>query len=273
MLFADRVSLLEHRLARLPSLLVALSGGVDSAVLLGVAARALPGRVVAATTCSSAVPAEEVAAAAAVAARLHVPHHVVETREMDDPSYRANRGDRCYFCRREMYGELHRLAATERIAFLADGLQADDAADDRPGLRAAREREVLHPLREAGLRKAEVRRLARALGLPQYDKPAQPCLASRLPVGVAVTGARLRRVAAAERAVRALGFREVRVRCEDRHGRIEIGRPELVRARRRRLELERAVREAGFRTAALDPHGYRVGGAGVRSGASPLEEG
>ncbi len=173
-LFARRVDLLSRRLARMPSLLVALSGGVDSAALLGLASKALPGRVRAATTRSPAVPAEEIEAAAATAARLGVPHHVVDTHEMNDPLYRANAGDRCYFCRREMYGALWTLAAEMNLTHLADGLQRDDLVDDRPGVRAAREQEVLHPLRDAGLGKADVRRLARGLGLPLHGKAAQP---------------------------------------------------------------------------------------------------
>jgi uncharacterized protein len=208
------------------------------------------------------VPDEEMAAAAAAAARLGVPHRVVESAELQDPSYRANRGDRCYFCRQEMYGVLGRVAEAEGLARVADGLLADDLDADRPGVRAAREHEVLHPLREAAFGKTDARRLARACGLRLHDKPAQPCLASRLPIGVEVTVGRLRRVHHAESAVRALGFSEVRVRCEDRHGRIEIGRLELAGARRLRSELERVVREAGFLTAALDDAGYRMGGAG-----------
>ena len=260
-LFADRIVALERDLARLPSLLVALSGGVDSAALLGVAARALPGRVHAATTHSAAVPDEEIAAAADVATRLGLPHHVVETGELSDEGYLKNGGARCYFCRREMYSVLFALAAREGLAHVADGLQADDRDDDRPGLRAAAERGVLHPLRDAGFEKAEVRRLARAFGLPVHDKPAQPCLASRLPTGVVVTPERLERVHRAESALRALGFREVRVRCEVRHGRIEIGAAELERAGRDRARVESAVLAAGFDTARLDPRGYRTGGA------------
>jgi uncharacterized protein len=263
-ILARKVALLEGRLSRLPSLLVALSGGVDSAALLAAAARALPGRVAAGTTASPAVPGEEVAEAKAVAARLSVPHHVVATREIDDPRYRANAGDRCYFCRREMYGALRELAAREGLAHLADGLQADDALADRPGVRAAGEAGVLHPLRDAGIGKADVRRLARAFGLPVWDKPAQPCLASRLPAGVSVTVERLARVHRAETAVKALGFREVRVRCEQAHGRVEVGVRELVRARARMGDIEAAVVAAGFATAALDPSGYVPGGASRR---------
>jgi len=260
-ILASRVALLEARLSRLPSLLVALSGGVDSAVLLGTAAGALPGRVLAATTASPAVPPEEIAEAKALAARFRVPHHVVETHEMGDARYRANAGDRCYFCRREMYGALLALARQEGIAHVGDGLQADDSVLERPGVRAAAEAGILHPLREAGLGKSDIRRLARGFGLALFDKPAQPCLSSRLPVGVEVTVERLARVHRAEKALRALGFRELRVRCEDAGGRIEIGAAELERGRALRAEIEKAVVAAGFSSAWLDPGGYAPGRA------------
>jgi len=256
MLFADRAARLERDLARLPSLLVALSGGVDSAALLAAAARALPGRVRAATTRSPAVPDEEVQAGASIASGLGVPHDVVETDELEDPDYRANAGDRCYFCRRTMYGALWGVAEAHGLAHVADGLHAGDVVADRPGVRAARERAVLHPLRDAGFEKADVRRLARGWGLMVHDKPAQPCLASRLPAGMEVTAERLARVHRAETALRALGFSVVRVRCEDRHGRVEVGAAELERARGMRARLEAAVRAAGFGSAALDPAPY-----------------
>jgi len=267
-LFAERVARLERHLARLPGLVVALSGGVDSGALLGAAARAVRGPLVAVTARSPAVPDAEVALAARVARRLGVPHVVARTAELSDPAYRANAGDRCYFCRREMYGVFLGVAAARGIAAVADGLQADDDADGRAGVRAAGEAGILHPLRECGLGKADARRLARAWGLPVHDRPAEPCLASRLPVGVAVTVDRLRRVRRAEEAVRALGFREVRVRCEDRHARIEVGAAELARASGRSEELVAAALRAGFESAALDPQGYRSGGAGgLREGA------
>lgn len=260
MLFARRVALLEDQMRGIPSLLVALSGGVDSAVLLGVAARVLPpGRVTAATTASAAVPREEIDDAADVAARVGVAHRVVPTNELDDPDYRANAGNRCYFCRREMYGVLLDHAARHGFAEVADGLQADDPVADRPGVRAARERGILHPLREAGFRKPEIRRLARALGLPLHAKPAQPCLASRVPVGLGVTAERLARIERAERSVRALGFRLLRVRCEDRHGRVEIGRAELGSALARADEISAAVVAAGFDTAHVDRRAYGAG--------------
>ncbi len=256
-MLAERYRVLEERLREFGSVLVALSGGVDSAVLLAAAARVLPRGVRAVTAQSAAVPEEEVADAREVARALGVPHDVVATAELFDPAYRANRGDRCYHCRREMYGVLDALATRGGGVRIIDGLNADDAVVDRPGVRAASEFRVLHPLREAGLGKATVRRLARGFGLAVHDKPAQPCLASRLPVGVEVTAERLARVHGAERAVKAFGFSVVRVRCEDRHARIEIGPAELARARLLASGLEAAARAAGFQTAALDPDGYR----------------
>jgi uncharacterized protein len=257
MLFARKVERLERILASCRSLLVALSGGVDSSALLAAAARALPGRVAAATTVSPAVPEEDVAEARAVAARLLVPHEIIPTRELDDPRYVANAGDRCYFCRREMYGRLGEAARALGLETLADGLHAEDRIEDRPGVRAARERGVRHPLREASFTKAEVRRLARAFGLANRDKPAQPCLASRIPTGLAVTRERLARIEAAERAVRALGYRALRVRCEERHARVEVAAEELHRALEGKEAIAAAVRACGFETAAVDPRGYR----------------
>ncbi|MHC4850121.1 MAG: ATP-dependent sacrificial sulfur transferase LarE [Planctomycetota bacterium] len=267
MVLAAKVAQLDARLREHSSLLIALSGGVDSAVLLALAARALPGRVGAATTSSPAVPREEVEEAAAIAHRFGVPHLVVETFEIDDPQYTANDGRRCYFCRQAMYGGLS--PAEHGYALLADGLQADDVHDDRPGVRAAQEHGVLHPLREAGLGKAELRRLAWGLGLSIHDKPAQPCLASRLPVGVTVTRERLARIHAAESALRARGYRELRVRCEERHARIEIGAEELARALAERNAITAAVVDLGFATAAVDPAGYRAPTSGTAAATRP----
>ncbi|MHC4408167.1 MAG: ATP-dependent sacrificial sulfur transferase LarE [Planctomycetota bacterium] len=267
MVLAAKVAQLDARLLELSSLLVALSGGVDSAVLLALAARALPGRVGAATTWSPAVPREEVEEAAGIAHRFGVPHLVVETFEIDDPQYTANDGRRCYFCRQAMYGGLS--PAEHGYAVLADGLQADDVLDDRPGVRAAREHGVLHPLREAALGKVELRRLAWGLGLSIHDKPAQPCLASRLPVGVIVTRERLARIHAAESALRDRGYRELRVRCEERHARIEIGAAELARALAERDAIVAAVVAQGFATAAVDPAGYRAPISGTAAATRP----
>jgi len=256
---ADKVARLEEQLAALPSLMVALSGGVDSAVLVALAARFVRGRVVAATTSSAAVPPEEVEAARLLAERAGVAHRVLATDELADPAYRANDGRRCFYCRQSMYGALWAAARAEGIEHVADGLQRDDIVADRAGVAAADEHGILHPLRVAGLGKADLRRIAYGLGLPLYDKPAQPCLASRVMRGLEVTEDRLARVHRAERAVASLGYRELRVRCEDRHARIEIGQAELARAMEDPQRIVAAVVGAGFETAEVDASGYLGG--------------
>jgi len=254
---AAKVADLELQLGRLPSLMVALSGGVDSAVLAVLAGRAVQGPVVAATTVSAAVPPEELDMARAVAQRAGIRHLAVRTDELSDPAYRANDARRCFHCRQSMYGALWQAASTHGIEQLADGLQADDVVTDRAGVVAADEHGILHPLRAVGLGKAEIRRLARGLGLSVHDKPAQPCLASRVMRGIEVTEDRLARILRAERALAAMGYRELRVRCEDEHARIEIGQAELERALGEMDHLVAMVVQSGFRTAAVDPAGYR----------------
>ena len=247
---------------------VALSGGVDSAVLLAICARVVPGHVFAATAISPAVAREDVEDASRVAALLNVRHVLVPTDELQDPGYRRNAGDRCYFCRREMYGCLAPVAAELGVAHVADGLNASDVVEDRPGVRAAAEHGVLHPLRDAGLTKPDIRRLAKGMALPVHDKPAAPCLASRVPAGVEVTLESLRRIDRAERALRGLWYRELRVRCEVDHARIEIGSAELARALCEARRLESAVLDAGFLSSSVDPAGYRTGNAAVATEGS-----
>jgi len=254
---AAKIAVLEQDLAGLPSLMVALSGGVDSAVLAVLAGRAVGGRVVAATTTSAAVPPEEIETARSVAQRAGIPHRVVRTDELSDPAYRANDAFRCFHCRQSMYGALWEAARAEGITHIGDGLQADDLVADRAGVKAASEHGILHPLRSAGLGKAEIRRLALGMGLSVHDKPAQPCLASRVARGVEVTEERLERVLRAERAVADLGYRVLRVRCDDADARIEIGAAELGRALRDEGRLVSAVVASGFRSATVDPAGYR----------------
>ena len=254
---AAKVAALEDSLRSLPSLMVALSGGVDSAVLAVLAGRHVRGRVVAVTTVSAAVPPEEVATAERVARRAGIDHLAVRTHELSDPAYRANDAQRCFHCRHTMYGSLWKAARDHGIEHIADGLQADDVIADRAGVRAATDHAILHPLRSAGLGKRELRRLARGMGLDVHDKPAQPCLASRVVRGVEVTEERLERILAAERAVAELGYRVLRVRSDEAHARIEVGPAELERALRDRERLVEVVMRAGFRGATVDPAGYR----------------
>lgn len=246
--------------------LIALSGGVDSAVLVALAGQAL-GRqnVLAVTTFSAAVPTAERRAATRVAAFVGVSHHEVETRELENPDYRGNTGDRCYHCRVEMFETLRRIARDRGFGTVAYGAIVDDLGDDRPGMAAAERLGVKAPLLEAGLTKRDVRAIARRLGLPVSAKPAAACLASRIPVGTPVTDERLAQVERAEIALARLGFRQFRVR---HHG--EVARLELDAEGNRRLhdpELRRRlvadVRAAGFRFVTVDLEGYRSGSLNV----------
>jgi uncharacterized protein len=238
---------------------VAFSGGVDSSLVLAVAVRALgPDRVVAATATSPTYLGEELATAAGVAASLGVEHLVLRTHEFDDPQFVENSRDRCYFCKAGLLDELAAVAA-ERDAAVVDGANADDAGDHRPGMRAAAERGVLQPLLAAGIAKAEVRRLALDLGLPTWDAPQQACLASRVPYGDPITPGKLAAVAAAEKALHELGFRQCRARHHGDVARLEIEADQLERAFALRAEIARCVREAGFTYVALDLDGFRTG--------------
>ncbi|HEX5045358.1 MAG TPA: ATP-dependent sacrificial sulfur transferase LarE [Candidatus Polarisedimenticolaceae bacterium] len=260
-LAAKRQTVLE-RLRAVPRVLVALSGGVDSAVLLALAVEALgAGRVLAVTGQSPAVPDAEVQDARRVAALLGVPHEVVVTREMDRPGYVANAGDRCFHCRSELFDVLAELADMRGFPCMAYGAIADDLGEDRPGMRAAADRGVLAPLLEADLGKAEVRLLAAEAGLEVRDKPAAACLASRIPTGTAVSPERLRAVGEAEAGLRRLGLRQVRVRHHGEIARVETDEHgfALLRDPDLRAAACAAVRVAGFRFVALDLEGYRTG--------------
>ncbi|HKQ61158.1 MAG TPA: ATP-dependent sacrificial sulfur transferase LarE [Candidatus Polarisedimenticolaceae bacterium] len=249
-------------LAGRDSLVVALSGGVDSAVLLSLAVEALgPQRVLAVTGRSPAVPDREIDDARRVADSLGVRHEVLATNELQRAGYRSNAGDRCFHCRTELFEVLRAFADGRGIPDVAYGAITDDLAEFRPGMQAARQRGILAPLLEAGLNKREVRELAAAAGLPVSEKPANPCLASRIPVGTEVTPERLAQIDRAEAGLAGLGFRSFRVR---HHG--EVARIELDDEGRGRLSdptlvetVVREVRAAGFRFVTLDLEGYRTG--------------
>jgi len=259
-----------RRLGEARRVIVALSGGVDSAVLLGLAVEAL-GRtgVLAVTGRSPAVPETDIEDARRVAAQLGVGHEVVTTRELERPGYVANAGDRCYHCRVELFEVLSKIATSRGFPAMAYGAISDDVGEDRPGMRAAAEKGVLAPLLEADLGKAEVRCLAAELGLEVRDKPAAACLASRIPAGTEVSPRRLREVGDAEAALRRLGLRQVRVRHHGEIGRVETDDEGFVLLRDPvlRAAAAAALRGAGFRFVALDLDGYRAGSvAGSGSG-------
>jgi uncharacterized protein len=258
---ASREQDLDRRLEALGSVAVAFSGGVDSAYLAVRAHRVLGDRALAVTAVSPSLADAQRAQAADVALRFGLAHLFVDTSEVDDPRYARNDGQRCYWCKTELFQRLLPLARARGLAHLAYGLIRDDLADFRPGHRAAAEAGVLAPLAEVGLGKDEVRALSRAMGLPTWDLPASPCLSSRVPYGTLVTADVLRQVERAEANVRALGFRELRVRHLGEIGRVEIAPAELARLQDAAVvdAIGAAVRAAGYRDALVDQEGYRRG--------------
>ncbi len=258
-----RVRQLQALIEPLDSAIVAFSGGVDSSLVAALAARALGDRALAVTAVSPALATGELDGARGVAAAVGIAHRTITTDELARPEYRRNDRFRCYHCKTELYDRLAAVAATEGYAAVLSGANADDAGDWRPGLRAAAEHGVRHPLLEAGVGKSEVRAMARELAVPSAEKPASPCLASRLPYGTPVTPRALARVDRAEAAVRALGFPVLRVRHLGAHGRVEIAAEDLPRALADPEAVLAAVRGAGYRRAEISEQPFRSGSLNV----------
>jgi uncharacterized protein len=254
-----KVTALEEILRAHAPLVVAYSGGVDSACLLAVAQRTLGDRVLGVIADSPSLPRQALADALALARDFGATVEVLQTDELEDPRYAANPMNRCYFCKAELFQRMDALARERQFVAIAYGENADDPAHLRPGSQAAKEFSVIAPLKAAGLTKADVRALSRELGLPTADAPAQPCLSSRIPHGTPVTREALALVERGEAFVRSLGFRVFRVRfLEGENARVQIAPEEMARLPAVRDDLTRGLVRAGFGAVEIDPDGYRA---------------
>jgi uncharacterized protein len=267
----DKLAALRASLRRFDGALVAFSGGVDSSFLLRVAVEELGDRVVALTTRSPTAPEDDEAIALALAEALGVRHLVIDANELEIPGYAANPIDRCYLCKGSLYEICDAEAAKIGVGAVIDGVNLDDLGDYRPGLKAAEEHGVRHPLAEVGLTKSEIRVFSRQLGLSTADKPSSPCLSSRFPYGTQITLDGLRKVAGAEQILRRFGFPECRVRNHDPVARIEVPAADLPRLldAEIRIAVVREVQALGFAYVTVDLQGFRSGSLNETLAAAP----
>jgi uncharacterized protein len=243
------------------SVIVAFSGGVDSAYLAHASTAVLGERALCVTAESASYPAHHRELALRVAREFNLRHEIIHTGEIDRPEYRANPENRCYFCKHELFTQLTSMAKARGFAYVLDGTNADDRGDYRPGRRAAREFGVRSPLDETGLTKDRIRELSHEAGLPVWDEPASACLSSRIPYHNEVTPEKLRQIERGEEALHALGFRVCRVRHHDSLAKVEVAREDLDRALDPEMHeaIVRELRAAGYESVLIDPKGYRSG--------------
>lgn len=257
----QKLEQLKTLFAEMEQALIAYSGGVDSTLVAKIAYEVLAENALAVTAVSPSLLPEELEDASIQASVIGIPHQVVQTHEMDNPNYTANPVNRCYFCKSELHDTLKPLATQLGYPYIVDGVNADDLRDYRPGIQAAKERGVRSPLAEVGVTKAEVRQISQQLGLTWWDKPAQPCLSSRFPYGEEITVGKLQRVGRAERYLRQMGLKNLRVRSEGDTARIELP-PEQIKEFVLMTDLQvivSAFQSYGFVYVTLDLEGYRSG--------------
>lgn len=250
------------------SVLVAYSGGVDSALVMAMAHRELGDQALACIGVSPSYPTREMRSAIQLAEALKVPYRLIDTEEYLDPNYAANPTNRCYFCKSELHDQLKQIAQSEGWHVVLDGNNASDVGDFRPGMQAARERGVRSPLLEASITKAEVRAIAHFLGLPVWDKPAMACLSSRVPHGVAITPQLLRQIESAEDVLVDLGFQQFRVRHHNEIARIELPVEDFAHAVAQHAAITEGIKAAGYRFVVLDLAGFRSGSLNGTNGTT-----